>query len=703
MDTAFYGIAQLGLGTEFSESDQPSSYARKLTNRFINLRGAAEKRPGMRRIGATAAFGFPVDITGIHEHVSKDGTSALYISGSALGTVNIHRYNSLTQTWDFSYSGSGEDGITGYESVQMGNKLIFVNGVDRNVYFDENDYVDELKAIVETGTLTTGVTASSVLVLRDSSISDWTTQTYVKVNDIFYDAALNSYGVITSVGASNLDCTIIGTAGNGLGNVAFLAPAGAQRQPQSGDAYEIYDSVALNIIKQGGLDLYDNTAIGGSGTTTSAIAVAGTNFATTEIRVGDWVYNTTRAALTKVESVSANISVYDVSGQIAGDSLVFLKSAMPIASFAHVHFNRLYMIDARDPTKVRISGPDDPTDMTTFAQTIQSVSIDFGSQQPKGDNLLALGTYQKFLVAGGKQNVYFYEGTDPIEDTSAAVVNFSPVAVTPHGILSSNSLSAIGNDIAFASQDGLRQFRLSDILAFETSNASEVIKSELRAAIRSNRDTPEKIVVTHYPRRNWLLVKVGDVIYNYNYTPVFDDAGNISAGGSWSKFTGKFAECNAFFIRSNGDLLCADSNGKVYIFDDGDTSDDGEVISTEYQFQWPTLEEPNRSVDVKDVRYIKTFFETTTETVYNVSAEAAIGLLQAQDSVNVTASGGPVIGSGWTVGSSPVGGIKTVSEVLSPLRLRGGQFKLNIKTSGGLGTDVISKFALMGNRFGRDT
>uniref|UniRef100_UPI00190FAF14 hypothetical protein n=1 Tax=Klebsiella pneumoniae TaxID=573 RepID=UPI00190FAF14 len=83
----------------------------------------------------------------------------------------------------------------------------------------------------------------------------------------------------------------------------------------------------------------DNVATATTGTTTSVVAVSGVNFANTEIRTGDFVYNTTRAAVSIIGSVSANVNITKpISGQVSGDALAFFKSAMPIASWLHVHY-----------------------------------------------------------------------------------------------------------------------------------------------------------------------------------------------------------------------------------------------------------------------------------------------------------------------------------------------------------------------------
>jgi len=391
-----------------------------------------------------------------------------------------------------------------------------------------------------------------------------------------------------------------------------------------------------------------------------------------------------------------------VSGQTNGDSFVLLKSAMPIATYAHVHYDRLYMIDERDKTKVRISGPSDPQDMTTTRQTLDSNTQDFGSKQSQGDVLLCLDTFQRYLVAGGKQRVYMLEGTTPIADTTADVVDLAPVGLFPQGVVSDTSFANIGGGMVYAAQDGLRRFDVTDILAVATDNASEVIKSELRERIltQTQAGTVNQIQVVHYPRRNWVLFKAGDIMYCFNYSPIYSQ-GQLIANATWSKFTGKLAECDAFILRANGDLICADQDGNVYQFDvPGALDDAGTSINTEYQTAWITPGVESGGTRVMDGKYIRPFFETKGAVNYTIAASAELGSNRSSTSIRVSAVGGGGVGVA-IVGTTPVGGISMPIDPKLPLRWRGKQARFTITTSGGR-QDTISKFALYGNGFGRE-
>ena len=152
-----------------------------------------------------------------------------------------------------------------------------------------------------------------------------------------------------------------------------------------------------------------------------------------EIKEGDFAYNTTRNALTKVQSVSANIVVTTVASQTAGDTVIFHKKAMPIANWFHVHYGRGYYIDARDTTKIRVSGPQDPQDMTTEARTLQASTIDYGTRYGRGAGLKTLSTYGRYLVGAGLGQVFVDSGQDPISDTSTKAIDLTPVGSFTQG------------------------------------------------------------------------------------------------------------------------------------------------------------------------------------------------------------------------------------------------------------------------------
>lgn len=704
MQTLTFPIALKGLGTEFSIADQPLEYARSLTNRFINLQGAAEKRPGLKKIPSPIDNGFTGNFDCVAEHVNKDGSSTLLTSriNTSANARELFRYDSTAQAW-VMVSGalyvSPQNTLTekAYK-VQHTNKSIFVAAdVRPSYYVSERDKIYPLNSIIESGKTGSGTTST---VVKDAQVTDWLSQTFIGTNDLLYNASKNAYGIVTSVGTGNFDVTAITSAAAGGTGLGLAANAMA-----SGDVYEVWDLVELNIIPTGaGIDNFDNVAQGTTGTSTDVIAVSGLSFQNTEIRTGDYVYNTTRAAVSQVNAVSANINTTSVSGQTSGDSFVFLKSAVPIATYAHVHYGRLYLVDQREPNKIRVSIDGDPTDFTTFAQTLESNTINYGGRQPQGEEILTLGTFQSYLVAGGKHNVYVDQGTNPIADTSTATTNLLPVGLFSQGVVSRTSLANIGSDMLFGAQDGLRQFRVTNILAVDTNNISETIKTQLRTAINSQSVDPDNIQVIPYPRRNWVMFKVGNEIFNFNYTPTYVQ-GQLLPGGSFSVFTGLLPQCNEFTLKSDGTLLTAyyDTSANAstfYEFDTGAYTDDTQDIVTDYQTAWLNLDGGQTGGIVKDGRYIKPFFENNSNQNYNITATSDLDNPLLCDTVSISALGGSYVGNA-IVGTDPVGGSRTTNTGKYPLRWRGEQVQVRFTTSAGNGADVISKFVLYTNEFGR--
>lgn len=720
-----YKPAKFGMGNESSQNLQPLDFAPSIVNRFYNLLGDLETRPGSTQLGnkINNAFGIPVSVqfTNIHEYVDSSGNSTLFASGildTSPAQAAIWRYNVSAATtasaWENVISQSGTLAPVTLFSVQMNDKLIFCNGINRNFYIDKPlspvsaNYTQQLRSLITEGT-TGGST--SVISLVDTDISNWKTQTNVAVNDlVLVGNPADSYltgAVVTSVGTSALDITNISTSGNCLGfSNSSLA---------SGMPYRIVDLVELNIIPQvttgvnPGAPIFDNVAVAGAATSSTVISVTALNFSTTAIKPGDFIYNTTRAAVCIVTTVSSNLNVgafinVGVSGQVAGDSLVFLKDAMPIASYPHVHYGQLYLIDARDTTKIRVSGPNDPQDFTTFSKTLASSTLDYSSKQPQGDVLLTMDTFQRYFVVGGQQNLYVIDGTTPIAEVTADVINLTPVGLMPQGVVSHDGLANIGSEMLYLARDGLRSF----LAAYSsnntiTSNKSEQIKSQLIADIQLLLNQPDQLQLIHYPRRNWVIMKIGDNMYNYNYTPIYQPGTSIYQQVNYAtitQFGGTITNMTAFFVRRNGDLVMGSNDGKVYIFDNGATTDAGAIISTHYVSPWHTLQEGQTELTMllKDGRYIKPVFETIGDVEYNISVVGSYDHLSS-DSAVVTAAGAVIVGQS-VIGNAVIGNT-AITNPKTSLRWRGEQCQITIDTSSQSGGDIINSYSIYGNVFGR--
>lgn len=663
-----YKIAPKGLATSFTEPELPPDYASKFRNRFINQAGGAEKRQGISQLGTTIS-GLPT-ITGMHELVDKEGNETLFVSGN--GTI-----------WKYDGSSTYTQVLTGKNvsarllSVQMGDKLIFVNGVDRNFFTEDGATFTELQALIETGLATTGSNANT---LKDADITNWVTGTDVVANDLVHYKDLGAYGLVTVVSGAEVTHTAVSAGATGIG--------GSTAAVSAGEPYEIIDLVELNIIDAGAGD--DNVGTAGTGTTTTVIAVSGVTFSDTEIKVGDIVSNTTRAAVTAVVAVSANINVTAIAGQTSGDSLLFFKSAMPIASYAHTHYGRVYYVDARDRRKVRISGAADPQDMTTDAGTLDSITFRFGDLQGRGDTILALGTYQRYFAMLGKENVYLYSGTTPV----GSGADFAPIALFPQGCISRFGAQTTGNDLLFVSNDGLQAVQqLQDETHLNRSGVSFAINATLRNELSATSE--DQIILVHYRRRSWVVLKVGSKMYVYNYTTYIGDKNENVYTGSITLFDGKFARQACFLERRDGTLLCAGDGGKVYTCDVASVyADDGETFTTEYRTGHLTMSEPKTDVRIKALKYIKPIVEAGANINYTIRAEgdfASSRYAAATDSITATVSGATTVGVAtipFTIGGSPVVNQKY------PLRVTGETVRLTFTTQDSLGPDILSRYTL---------
>ena len=680
---ATYVPAIKGLATSFADPEIPVEYASLYTNRHPEQSGSAAKRRGLAQLGSTVT-GQPT-ITGFGELVAGNGTATLFATGEG----KVYKYDG-SSTWTQVHAFTSTTARV--RSVMMSGKLIFFNGTDRNYYTDDGTNFYELKALIEVGTLDTDASATAVV---DPAISAWATETNVVVNDVVHNVDLDAYAVITNVASAKLSHTAIGSAATGIGLV--------QGSVATGHRYEVLDAVELNVIPTKNPNDFDNEAVAGSGTSSTSIKVSGAtgtlNFNSIDVRAGDWIYNSTRAALTQVTSVATALGVVGVTGQVQNDSLVFLKSAAPIIYDAGVHYGRLYAIDARDRRRVRISSPDDPQDFTSDGAAldlndfpINSTSIDrqsfnTGALQPVGDVLVAIRTFQRFLALVGRSNAYFYEGTEPV----GSAANITPVGLYPQGCVSTLAAVNLGNDFVYVSPDGVKSVTLlQDASSFNQADLSNQIDATLRDLIQDNGEADIQMV--HYRRRSWLLTKVGDELYVFSFAPVITSRGREQVVGSWHLFDGLFAQMKAYFVRLDGTLVCGGAGGIVAEFDgDGVFDDLGQVYRTQYRTGWLNMTEPRTDVNLREGHYVKPNFVAGGPITYTLSVEAPYDG-ESRDTVTVAASGtSNSIGVG-AVGVAVIGGSGTINDKVS-LLWKGEVCRLTVTTEDDQGPDVLSRFS----------
>ena len=684
-----YPIARLGLATSFVESETPVFYALGFKNRFINAAGGAEKRRGIRQLGDDVPA--TPNMTGLHELTDNQGNDTLL--GSSNGT--IYKYSGVS-AWTEAFTGWSTS--KKIRSVQSGDKLIFFNGFDRNIFTVDASAFERLYPVIEAGVMTGDASAAGVF---DSNVSAWATDTKVVINDLVHNKTLDAFGIINAVTSAQVQHTIIGSAADGLGV--------ASRNQDAGDSYQILDLVELNVIDVNGV--LDNTTSDTSGSSSTTIKVDGINFDNTDIRTGDFIRNTTQVAVSKVSAIDASaLTVTPVSGQTGGDSLIFMKEAMPITEDAHVHFGRLYMIDSRERNKIRITGPNNPEDLTSDAGTLDAQTFNFGELQPQGDIAIAMDSFQRFFCVGGKQNLFLYSGIDPIIDVSGGSKTFDIIGLFPQGVAAQDAMLSIGNDLVFLTPDGVQTASLGgDASQINRENLSEAIRITLRKLVGTTAD--DQIQAVHYPRRSWFMLKIGSSIFVFNYTrslgmdqPLLDEtAGQLSTkAGSWSLFDGKFAQQNAYFVRRNGDLVCCGAAGKVYRFDvDGVYADDGTIFGTEYQSAWDDMTGLTRKyhdVKTKQITAIKPVFETGTNIEYTIKVEAGFDR-RSSETITIGASGGPATIGTVTIPFT-IGGAAAQNDSY-PIRARGEHYRVTFTTNDALGPDILSRYTLYINPFGR--
>lgn len=685
MGERFYDIAKRGLATNFTETEIPVDYAVRFRNRFINTAGGAEKRPGYVQVSGDLPTAGTV--TGLHEYVDNDGNETLFASADGIifrrvtdGWTQVHAFTTAARV----------------RSIQFGSKLVFWNGYDRQVGIDSvSGQFERLEAVMEQGLCAAGTSAAA---LTDADIVDWTASTFVTPGDIVFNATRGSYGIVTAVTSARVSHTPMSAAALGFGGTAV---SGAGGEPGIGDAYKIYDTIELNVVNVNGV--FDNVATvttsTGSGTFVAVSADRVANWLTTETRPGDVLHNTTRNAATFISSVTSSGLFLSpgIPTMIAGDTVTFHKSAMPIASFIHVHFGRAWMVDARDRRTIVASGVDDILDMTVDSETLEARTLNIGTQQDGADTIKAMDSFQNFLIVGTERAIYAYRGTNPTE--------LSPAGLFPQGVVSPDGFVNTGNDVAFVGYDGLLSISLLiNTNNLQRSNLSEQLKNTLRGIIRDIvRQNPAEpdIQVVNYQRRSWIILKIASKLYIYNYSNFLGDDGRLLAGASWADFDGAIGAQRVMSVRNNSDLILGGAGGKVYTFDQGTYTDAGQTYSTEYVTGWLTLEEPRKTTRMKMGSFIIPNYQVGGDVVYRIEATGDYDMLSL-DSVSVTARediGGRPIGV-YTIGSVPVGTAQTMGQK-TPLRWRGKSFRLSFTTEDAAGPDVLAGFAVYAEILGR--
>lgn len=678
-------VAPNGFATSYPDSNMPDNYASAFRNMFINNLGNAEKRQG---IASLSNIDTAASIAAFHELVKVDGANLFFASGAGV----IWLYNDTADPWAQVFEFANKTSIVG--SVSMASRQMFYNGVDRNVHTNDGTTFVESQSIIEAGRTTTATTST----MADTTIANWTA-TNVTQYDIVYYTSLSAYGLITQVASAALSHTEVSADAPGLGQ--------GRGEPGVKRPYQIIDTVSLNIVPVSGKTEFDNKATLGIGSSATRMIVSAIpDWTLSEMRVGDFIYNSTRIKLTAVTAMTtAAIFVHGITGQGVNDELVFLKSSMPIAKGMHVHYQRLYAVDVRDEQKIRITGPNNPNNFGGSA----AGTYDIASLQPKGERILGIHSLQKYFVIGTTRNMYFYEGTNPV-GTGA---DFNILGSFPVGIASKLSLQSIGDDILYVTDTGISSTTVKKTASqLVRKLASSQLDSTLRSLIKITPDVD--IQMFDYPRRSLLFIKIGGEIYVYNYSvsdfpidtlaarsgaalPSTDEATRVA----WHLFDGPFAQQRCYYVRQNGDLVCGSTQGRVNIFDQGDFSDLGNPIPTDYQSNYTTLSKAkNSKILKKHGKSIRPYIEAGTPIPITISVEAPFSRV-ATDSVTVTAAGGTEVVGVGVVGSTTIGGNRVFNPKL-PLRWAGEQARFRIQTNTTTGPLVIGDMVIYFNLYGAE-
>lgn len=691
MKESTYGIAPKGMATAFGEPVMPVEYALVYKNRFQNAAGNGEKRQGIQQLGTPLNLLGETNITSNHELVKKDGTVISFVS-----TANGNIWRFFGNGWGIVSSESFSINAD-LQSVQFKDKLIFTNGVEKPVWTTDGVTFTELRALHEIGTMTGDTSAQGFF---DSDVTNWVGGTNVVENDILYNVTLDAYAVITAIASAQISHTKISSSALGIG-IAATNQIGTNN-------YEVIDSLELNIVATDSPNINDNVATTITSTNVASISVSGVaDFNKTDIRIGDWVRNTTRAALTQVTAIATGaIGVHGITGQTTGDSVIFLKSAMPNGDSPHVHYDRLYLLDGRDKTKARISGAGDAQDFSRDSASIDTSdfsidvstfdrqSFDLGALQPQGDELLGIASWQRFIAFIGRRNIYFYEGTIPI----GGGTNLAPVGLFPQGCVSKHAFTNIGNMLTFASPNGIEGVAFGQhALTLDQEQLSFQINTTLRNIINN---TDEKAMrMFYYPKRSWMMFKVGGEMWIYNNAPVVVAGNEEQVIGSWHLFDGKMAQLNDYIIQNDGTLRGCGLNSLVVLFDQGTYDDVGDNIATEYKSGWLSLSEPNSKVTTKHGKYIKPLFETGANIEYTIRVEAPYNS-ESTEQITVSTSGASGAIGLAIIGNSHIGGSPVINDKYS-LRWRGERARFTISTDDTFGPDVISNFTIYYNELGK--
>jgi hypothetical protein len=232
-------------------------------------------------------------------------------------------------------------------------------------------------------------------------------------------------------------------------------------------------------------------------------------------------------------------------------------------SLVHVHAGRVFTNDTADPMKGVHSAINDAQD---FESADNAGTIDLSKVLPVGDEIIGYSTFAKdYLVIWLRAHVvvYFWPET---------LANSTLQQIIPIGCISKYGPDAVGNDIMFPSQSGVKSLKYSVVnQSLNTGDPTKLV-DPLYIQLTEKFTTTDNVICKFYERLN-----------HYYILAPFEGGHEILVYSALVKnVVGRYTGLTGYhmFTRDNGDIyLC--SEGFVYKMDCG--KDDA---GTAIDFEW---------------------------------------------------------------------------------------------------------------------
>lgn len=245
--------------------------------------------------------------------------------------------------------------------------------------------------------------------------------------------------------------------------------------------------------------------------------------------------------------------------------------AMPIDSTAvHVHQHKVWLNSTSNPMTAYYSKSDSANASDSFSASSDAGTLDFRFILPSGDRLIGFKTFaETLLVFVFTKYIAIYNcGSDPTE--------FAIQQIIPVNCMSAHAIRQVGNDLAFASLEGVNSLKSSlTNQSLDIDDMTKLISPMYRDLISGLSDKTE-ISMEFSHDLNHLYI--GLPLSTQHQILVYSiEVGNVV--GRWQGY-----KCNSFCERQDGTMLVGGDN-YVYIMNSG-TSDDGTAIEFSYEFPY---------------------------------------------------------------------------------------------------------------------